>query len=296
MPHAPLFVFLTFMFSVHFWGLFAPVLQHHIHCPTNPPVWIAWTKCSSIWPHTHSDSLFVKLAPRRWSSATESCCHGNRENLLFCMHSALMRQNTRVWIMPIFCCFTDLWMSLYMSLCYCILYVTLALGRLIIRFSIMSTNGDSGYIFCWIFFPVHLQTIYEGYFLLWYNVTFTALPILLYGWFEIHIPMVELDAQPKHYLWVPLLWLHWIKPSNVGNELNYSTILVGIKFFGIQSISVLENELISWYPALLVKSTLASPQTAITMVTMGTKGLNGYSCLPNCWFYNRIVIDQNTIW
>ncbi len=45
-----------------------------------------------------------------------------------------------------------------------------------------------------------LQSIYETMELTMYNITFTSLPILLYGIFEKHVPTHELMNNPKIYM------------------------------------------------------------------------------------------------
>lgn len=41
------------------------------------------------------------------------------------------------------------------------------------------------------------QSIYDSFCLMLYNITFTSLPILLYGLFEQHIPQKVLLDKPK---------------------------------------------------------------------------------------------------
>lgn len=43
------------------------------------------------------------------------------------------------------------------------------------------------------------QTLYSGYYLMFFNITFTALPILLFGLYEMHVPAKNLMNRPQLY-------------------------------------------------------------------------------------------------
>lgn len=51
-----------------------------------------------------------------------------------------------------------------------------------------------------VLFSGFLQSIIEGFFLLFYNVSFTSLPILLYGLLEQPVRKSELMEVPQLYL------------------------------------------------------------------------------------------------